>query len=228
MRRRGWLQSSLILMRVAIFDLDGTVLRVNSWQVFYWWMLGFRPLAAPRLLAWLAARRLGLVEGRALREATLTTLRGADAATVEEIGRQVCRERLIPAVRPEARRAVARARAEGCEPVLATAAFDFLARPVADELGIGEVICSTIAFADGKCLGRFAGLETRGTAKAEAVRARFTHRGIEWNASRAYSDDAEDEPLWSLVGDPVFVSATGTRPDDLPAHVRGEIWQNSE
>src|SRR5258707_816762 len=26
-------------MRLALFDLDGTVLRGNSWHVFYWWTL---------------------------------------------------------------------------------------------------------------------------------------------------------------------------------------------
>lgn len=215
-------------MSLAVFDLDGTVLRVNSWQVFYWWTLRRRPFTAPKLLTWLAARRLRLIEGRTLREATLHTLRGLDAVAVAEIGRRVCGERLISSVRPVARQAIVRARLDGYEPVLATAAFDFLARPLADELGIVEVVCSTVAFTEGKCLGCFAGPERRGAIKAEAVRARFAQRDVDWAASRAYSDDVEDEPLWSLVGDPVFVSGVEVRRGGLPARVRCEVWPNGE
>jgi len=207
-------------MRLAIFDLDGTVLRCNSWHEFYGWTVQRHPLRAPALILRLAARRLRLIDGRNLREAALRSLVGLDAEAVARIGRKVCEERLLGGVRPVAGREIARARAEGATPVLATGAFDFLARTLGTSLGISEVVSSQLAYANGRCLGRIEGEETRGAAKAEKLRAHFAGREIDWAASRAYSDDVEDAPLWSLVGEPVMVASGGR----LPPRVRREIW----
>ena len=207
-------------MRLAIFDLDGTVLRCNSWRVFYGWTLRHHPARAPGLLIKLAARRLRLIGGRTLREATLRSLAGLDSQTVAQIGRRISSERLVGCVRAEARREIERARAEGMIPVIATGAFDFLAAPLAATCGISAIVCSRVAFIDGKCAGRIEGEETRGTAKADALRAHFVGHDVEWARSRAYSDDVEDAPLWALVGEPVMVAAGGI----LPVNVARQIW----
>jgi phosphoserine phosphatase len=81
-------------------------------------------------------------------------------------------------------------------------------------------VCSHVAYADGKCLGRIAGDETRGPIKAESICAHFAGRAVDWPGSRAYSDDIEDAPLWALVGNPVMVAPGG----DLPPGVRREVW----
>jgi len=61
--------------------------------------------------------------------------------------------------------------------------------------------------------------------KAEAVRARFSDRRVEWEVSRAFSDAIEDEPLWSLVGEPWLVVGPATRPQGLPATIRVVDWE---
>ena len=214
--RRVW----PLRMRLAIFDLDGTVLRCNSWHVFYVWTLRNHPGRAPGLLLRLVARRMRMIDGHVLRAAALRSLAELDAAAVARIGERVWSERLFGCVRAEARREIERAHAEGMTLVLATGAFDFLAEPIAASLGITEIVCSRVAFAGGKCLGRIDGPETRGAIKAETVRARFAGQPIDWAGSRAYSDDVEDAPLWALVGEPVMVAPGGT----LPAKVVRRIW----
>jgi len=211
-------------MRLALFDLDGTVLRGNSWQLYFWWLVRRRPVQAPGLLARLVLRAAGAGSGRALREAALRPWRGADTTELAAVGRQMLDERLRAEVRPVARREIARAIADGCEPVLATAAFDFLAEAVARELGVREVVCTRLEFAEGKFAGRIAGPELRGEAKAAAVRTRFAWRDVDWAASRAFSDDAEDGPLFTLVGEAVFIARGAMRPAGLPANVRAVDW----
>lgn len=213
-------------MRPALFDLDGTVLRGNSWHEYFWWSLRRWPTRAPGLLIRLALRRGGFITAEDLREAALHPLRGLNVAAIAEIGRGICAERLVSRVRPVARREIARARAEGCEPVLATGAFDFLAMPLAEALGIREVVCSRLEFRDGRCLGKILGAETRGAEKAEAVRRHFAGREIDWTRGRAFSDDLEDIPLWSLVGEGTWVTSTQTRPAALPEHVRVVSWDS--
>jgi len=136
-------------------------------------------------------------------------------------------ERLRPLVRPAARWEILRSVADGCVPVFATGAFDFLAQPLAVELGVAEVIGTRLEFADGCCRGRIAGPELRGAAKAGAVRAHFEGRGVDWAGSRAFSDDREDAPLLSLVGEPWFVSRGAVPDEGLPAAVRGVDWDVS-
>jgi HAD superfamily phosphoserine phosphatase-like hydrolase len=172
-------------MRLALFDLDGTLLRGNSWRAYFWWALRRWPARAPGLLGWLALRRIRLIAGRTLREKALRPLRGLDARALAEIGRGIFLEQLRGQIRAMAREEIAQAIAEGYQPVLATGAFEFLAEPLAQELGITEIVATRLEFADGKCLGRIAGMETRGAAKAEAVRARFLGRAVEWERSRA-------------------------------------------
>ncbi len=214
-------------MRLALFDLDGTVLRGNSWQEFFWWQLRRRPLLAPGLLARLALRTAGAMSGRALREAALRPWAGLDATELAALGRRVTETRLRALVRPVARREIARAVTDGCEPALATGTFDFLAAAIATELGVREIVCTRLEFSGGKFTGRIAGDEARGAAKAAAVRAHFAGREVEWARSRAFSDHLEDAPLFALVGEPVFVAPAGARPAGLPPGMSVVDWDES-
>ena len=215
-------------MRLALFDLDGTVLRGNSWHEYFWWTMRGRPALAPGLLARLALRRIGLMRADVLRAAALRPLNGLEAAAVAALGARVWTERLRAQVRLAAREEIARVRRDGCEPVLATGAFDFLAEPVAAELGVREIVCTRLDYAGDICLGRVAGAEARGRAKADAVRAHFAKREVDWMRSRAYSDDVEDAPLFALVGESVLVARGAIRPVSLLANVKVADWDERE
>lgn len=213
-------------MRLALFDLDGTILAGNSWHECFGWAVRRWPMHAPVLAAGLVLRKLRVIEGRTLRDWALRPMRGLEANEVAAIGREICAVRLTKKIRSAARAEISRVRGEGFTPVLATGAFAFLAEPLAKELGIDDVVCSRLEFANGKCLGRIAGDETRRAVKADAVRAKFSGRDVDWAASRAYSDDVEDAPLWELVGDAICVLPPGAKKPAAPARVRFLEWKN--
>ena len=112
-------------MKVAIFDFDGTLLRGNSWHLFYWWMVRRHAGRAPWLLLLLLFRRLGLISARNLKEQTLAIWRGRSRAEVAEMGREVYTRCLGPRMRPAALREIAERRGEGCEIALVSGAFEF-------------------------------------------------------------------------------------------------------
>lgn len=214
-------------MRVAVFDLDGTVLRGNSWHEYFRWSLSRWPSLAPALLMRLAWRYARLITPRQLREAALRPLRGLSAEEVAGIGSAIYATRLSGRIRCAARREIGRANAEGFAPVLATGGFDFLVEPIARDLCIREIVCSRLTFVDGRCCGRIEGEETRGVAKAEALRRHFSRRDVDWSTSRAYSDDFEDRPLLEMVGEPVLV---GAAPQVLPRgleRLKVQSWTDS-
>lgn len=203
-------------MKLAIFDLDGTVLRGNSWRVYFWWMVCRRPRHTAGLLCALARRAVGLLDGRGMREAALAPLRGLDASAVRAVGVELVARRLSAQIRPRARQEMARCATEGYEPVLATGAFDFVAEVLAAELGIRKVVCTRLEYGgDGLCAGRIQRTETRGRAKAEAVRAMFERQSVDWEGSCAFSDDMEDAPLFALVGRPVLVTRESKAPEGI-------------
>ena len=209
-------------MRLAIFDVDGTILRGNSWRTYFWWTLWHRVGAAPGLLGKLALRQGRLLSARTLKEATLRPMRGLDQAAMLAVGERIFRDELRAIIRPAARREIARAVAEGLKPMLATAAFEFLAKPIAKELGIEELVATQLEFSAGKFDGRIVQPEPRGPGKAAAVRAHFSGRDVDWKESRAFSDELLDLPLLELVGHPALVART--RPSQLPETIPVVDW----
>ena len=179
------------------------------------------------MLVRLAARRAGVMEARAVREVALRPLCGLTRKEVAEIGRRVFEQRLRAQVRCDARAEIRRVRAEGFVPVLATGAFEFLAWRVAEEVGVGEVVCTRLAFEGERCAGRIQGEETRQEVKAAAVREHFAKLDVDWAGSRAYSDDVEDVPLWNLVRDRVLVRGRGGRRMNQPGDVRIVEWADT-
>lgn len=193
-------------MKLAIFDLDGTVLRANSWRLYFRRMYRTWPSCAPAFSWGLVRRAGGVLDGRGLREVSLRPLRGMTVAEVRDTGVSLAKSELFPLVRPGAHRELARCAADGCELVLATGAFDFIAEAMACELGIRRVVCTRLDYDQaGRCTGRIMGAEARGRAKADAVSSLMAGERVDWSSSCAFSDDMEDAPLFSLVGRAVLV-----------------------
>lgn len=211
-------------MRVALFDLDGTILRGNSWHAYFSWVVRSRPWFAATLLPWVGLRRLRLISGATLRRAALLPLRGADRDVISVVGEEIAFTRLRGLVRDAARREIDRCRTRNYTIALATAAFDFLAEPIAKELGISEIACTRLDYQSGRFTGRIVGEELRGDAKAEAVRALLAGRGIDWRESCAFSDDPEDAPLFSLVGTSTLVTSLRRERGRRLAGVRVVDW----
>lgn len=215
-------------MKPAIFDLDGTILRGNSWTAFYWrtWMR--RPRCAAGLAWATALRAAGRLDGRGLREAALASLRGLSAEMVTAEGERLWTKTLSSWVRPAARREIAARRAAGYATGLATGAFDFVAEAAARELKLEVWACTRLEYRDGVCTGRIAGAEARGTEKASAVKAALAGREVDWAEACSFSDDAEDAPLWRLTGERVWVRRRGSGDVGIgEPGVRGEDWDAS-
>jgi HAD superfamily hydrolase (TIGR01490 family) len=100
-----------------------------------------------------------------------------------------------------------RDREAGHVQILLTGALDFVARPVAKHLGIGKVVASQLEYGrDGLATGVLRPPVMAGPEKATWMREFAEREGIDLNWSVAYSDDAADLPMLSMVGRPVAVN----------------------
>ena len=203
-------------MKLAIFDFDGTLLRGNSWHLFFGYALRARLWRAPDLLATLGLRRCRLVPARCLQERVLGLWRGCSPAEQAEMGRLVYGRWIKPALRPAGLAELRRCRDEGFEIVLVTGAFDFLVRPFVDEQGIRLWRATGTRFDAGVFSGRLAEDSLRGPGKVSALRELVADRAVDWPGSRAYGDEASDLPLLGLVGEPRWVRTSRRVPVALP------------
>jgi HAD superfamily hydrolase (TIGR01490 family) len=186
--------------RLALFDFDGTVCSGNTLHVFMQVLLAKRR-GVPGLLAWSVLRKLRLAGTRRLKNGVLTATRGLPAEELRLWGREIYRERVRPRLRSEALREIADLRVQGYRVVVVTGAFDFLVEPFCAEYGVRDLLCCRVGMAGGRCTGSIAGSEMRGADKVAAIRELARGTAVDWAGSRAYTDEAGDEPMLALVGE---------------------------
>lgn len=96
-------------------------------------------------------------------------------------------------------------RAKGVEPVFVSGSFKEILAPIADHLGVQEVLAISLLHVNGKYTGRFEAPQTIGDGKAVAIAEFLAHRAAKAADCWAFGDDVSDVPMLSAVGYPVAV-----------------------
>ncbi|EHL96949.1 HAD hydrolase, family IB [Acetobacteraceae bacterium AT-5844] len=201
-------------MRVAVFDLDGTISHRDLFLVFL--MEATRRLGPARpmrtALLPLHTLRYGLrrTTNAALKAAFLDAiLCDRERSTLQEIAADFAERCLIREIKPAALRAIERHRQAGDGLVLASASFDLYVEPIAQRLGFDAAISTRVAWtADGRVTGALDGNNLRGAPKLEAVRELMDRRFREGQEFVAYSDHESDVPLLAAAGSAIAVDPT--------------------
>jgi HAD superfamily hydrolase (TIGR01490 family) len=81
-------------------------------------------------------------------------------------------------------------------------------RPIAEELGVTELLATRVRMAGGRYTGRIVPPQTIGAGKAEAVRRYLAARDADPAVCWAYGDDRSDAAMLATVGNGVLVSDT--------------------
>lgn len=189
---------------VAVFDLDGTVTRHDTYVAFLrLLMLRRRRFARlPGLMVQAARFKLGRIGNDALK-----------AAFLDGMGGGVTREALdgwMPGfvagqrhqVKHKALWRIGWHRERGDRLVLASASLDAYAVPFGLALGFDTVVATRVLWRDGRLDGRLAGPNLRGAAKVAAL----AEQGI--RPDYAYTDHHSDLPLLQAARFPVAVDPT--------------------
>ncbi len=190
-------------MAVAVFDLDGTVIRGDSFVRFLAACLQRHPRRVTRCLHLPLAvvrHRIGLRDNTWLKTVFVDAiLGGLSRRQVEEIATEFADRMLESRIKPAAKRTLDDLSARGFELVLASASLDVYVEPLAAGLGIEHVISTQLAWSGGVCTGGLANGNCYGDAKREAIARRFGRVDI------AYSDHHSDLPLLLHAGRGVAV-----------------------
>lgn len=199
---------------IAIYDLDRTVTRLPTYTAFLihaaWAMNPARFLFAPLIPLAMAGHGLRLIGRDRLKTWMWALLLGrAHGGGLDGAIRAFAGRTLHGNIRGGARRQIAADRARGARLVLATAAHELYALPIATELGFVAVI-GTRAVIDpqGRVGPQLSEPNVYAGAKLEAVLAWLQREGISRAAAtvRFYSDSSSDLPLLEWADEAVAVN----------------------
>jgi HAD superfamily hydrolase (TIGR01490 family) len=215
---------------IAVFDLDGTVAREDTFKAYLRFCIARRPGRWYRL-PWLAGAIALFAIGRRDNTWVKCTLMaatfggrpwGALARQTEAFIGVMLRR----GIRRDALAAMADHRAAGRRLMLATASPDLYVVPLAQRLGFDDVVCTRVArTADGRISGKLESGNCYGQAKLERVLAWRAAAGIA-GPMWVYSDHHADLPLLTAADVAFATSASRRLRAAAPAHgIRLVEWK---
>lgn len=203
-------------MKLALFDLDGTLLPTDSDHAFGEFMvtLGWVEGEAWRqrndaFFAQYQAGTLNLAEYVAF---TTSAWRDRPTAEAEAARQRFMREVIDPVLRDTARRLVNRHLGAGDLVAVVTATNEFVTRPIAQAFGVPHLLAVDLERdAQGRATGRIEGIPTFREGKVTRVEAWLADQGHGWDDFEDvlfYSDSTNDLPLLEKVRSPVATNPT--------------------
>jgi len=209
------------VQRLALFDLDGTLTRGDTYQGFVRRLLALHPARWPRALLLplpIAAFALGLIDRGSLKGAILRLLfKGMSRAHIAAFAQRYASAVVQEQVFPEALSALQGHLAAHDHVVVLSASPDLYVPQIGRLLGAHETICTRIRWDGERLDGRLAGPNRRDQEKAQVLqRLRAAHPGL---AVIAYGNSTPDLDHMRLCEQAVFVNA-GRR---LAARLEAEL-----
>ncbi len=198
---------------LAIYDMDRTVTRRATYTPFLLhcalrlepWRLILLPLGAASMLAYVA----GLIDRARLKEINHRLLLGdkRHPHILKPLVDGFARNTVANNVRPGARDAIARDKAEGRRVVMATASYRLYAATIADLLGFDDCIgTGSIIGLDDRVHARIDGENCYGPAKLTMVADWLAKSGLTRGHVRFYSDHASDAPVFEWADEAIAVN----------------------
>ena len=203
---------------LAVYDMDRTVTRRPTYTPFLLhcatrrapWRLLFLPLVLLSMIAYVTR----LIDRARLKEINHHLLLGARMHPNElrPLVESFADAQVATNIRPGARDAIARDKAERRRVVLATASYRLYADAIAERLGFDDVIgTGSVIGLDDRVHAKIAGENCYGPAKmrmiadwVDASGLRGTHGHV-----RFYSDHVSDQPTFEWADEPVAVNPHG-------------------
>jgi len=200
---------------LALFDLDHTLIPLDSdhaWGEFVI-RLGWVEEATFRRRndAFYAQYKAGRLDIHAYVAFATEPLRERGPAAAAAAHAQFMREVIAPALRPEALALLRKHQQAGDTVLIVTATNEFVTRPIAQALGVGELLAMPLARdASGWYTGEIEGTPTMREGKVRRMEQWLAERRLAWGdvESTFYSDSMNDVPLLEKVDHPV-----ATNPD---------------
>ncbi|MCC6811971.1 MAG: HAD-IB family hydrolase [Deltaproteobacteria bacterium] len=196
-------------MKAAIFDLDRTLVPVNTASLFVRWQLErgeARRRDLLKSLFWLGQYTLGVIDAGDIARRAARPLRGKNEAAFRELMRGWVDAQVLPKVTEAAKREIAARRSEGFVCAILTGSTAYSADPLGLALGIEHIIGSELEVRGGSFTGELVDPLCFGHGKVTRAEAWASRHGIDLSQSVFYSDSISDLPMLERVKEPIAVN----------------------
>ncbi|BCB62902.1 MULTISPECIES: HAD family hydrolase [Halomonadaceae] len=208
-------------MSLAIFDLDNTLLSIDSdhaWGEFLVEQGAVDPVAYREANErFLADYNAGTLDMMAFLALALKPLADNSPEQLAAWHQQFMISKIEPNILPKAEELLARHRTKGDTLLIITATNRFITGPIAERLGVDDLIAVDPEMVDGRYTGRVAGVPSYREGKVTRLEAWLEGQECTLDDAWFYSDSHNDLPLLEVVDNPVAVD-----PDDTLRQVAEE------
>jgi HAD superfamily hydrolase (TIGR01490 family) len=203
---------------LAVYDMDRTVTRRPTYGSFLLHCAvrraPWRLLLLPVVLVSVIAYAVRLIDRARLKEINHHLLLGhrVHLSELKPLVDSFADRQVATNIRPGARRAIARDRAESRRLVLATASYRLYADAIAERLGFDDVIgTGSIIGLDERVHAKIGGENAYGEAKMRMIADWVEKSGLKGvhGHVRFYSDHVSDRPAFEWADEPVAVNPHG-------------------
>jgi HAD superfamily hydrolase (TIGR01490 family) len=187
----------------AFFDMDKTLLRVNSGREWVTYLRGrgeISRLTTLRALAWLTQYKLSILDMETVSKRVVGEMAGQSEAELREKSREFYVARVRSHIADDGRRAIEHHRRLGHEIVLLTSSTPYVADPLAADLGIAHVLCTRLRVKDGRFDGTIIEPACYGAGKVVLAERFCAEHGLDLEGSFFYTDSFSDLPMLERVG----------------------------
>ncbi len=132
-------------------------------------------------------------------------LRGVSADRLAELGDEYAKRFLIPSLRPAGVRLLRESADQGFRVALISDNLDVIVGPLAETLGVDDVLCNRLELRDLAATGRLSDPVIGAHVDGAWARRWAEERGIDLRASRAYGAREADSVLLGAVGSPCTI-----------------------
>ena len=202
-------------MKLALFDLDHTLLPIDSDQSWghFTTTLGWTDAAefTQKNDAFHAHYQAGTLDIHEYVRFATEAFRIRPRDEAEAAHARFMREVIQPAIRAEALDLLNKHRTAGEQLLIITATNEFVTRPIAHAFGVEELIAvELVRDGGGWYTGEIQGVPSLREGKVERLQQWLHQRGLDWGTVETtfYSDSSNDIPLLQRVNHPV-----ATNPD---------------
>ncbi|WP_290788949.1 HAD family phosphatase [Halomonas sp.] len=201
-------------MSLAIFDLDNTLLSIDSdhaWGEFLLEQGAVDPVAYRDANdRFLADYEAGTLDIHAFLEVALRPLAENSPEQLAAWHQQFMASKIEPHILPKGEELVARHRSRGDTLLIITATNRFITGPIAERLGIDDLIAVEPEMVKGRYTGRVTGTPSYREGKVVRLEAWLADQELSLDDAWFYSDSHNDLALLEKVDHPVAVDPDPT------------------
>lgn len=208
-------------MSLAIFDLDNTLLSIDSdhaWGEFLLEQGAVDPVAYREANErFMADYNAGTLDMAVFLEMALKPLADNSPEQLSAWHQQFMASKIEPNILPKAEELLARHRTKGDTLLIITATNRFITAPIAERLGVDHLIAVNPEVKEGRYTGRVSGIPSYREGKVTRLEKWLEDQDLTMEGAWFYSDSHNDLPLLEIVEHPVAVD-----PDDTLREIAKE------